>query len=99
KQNVMGVSDEARLYADIVNQSTHGIYVIEQESLKLLYVNHAMEEMFANAGIHNYLGEKCFCALRHRNEPCKECFAYPIINADEPREVYLDFLSAYYSVV
>ncbi|MEF9954525.1 MAG: hypothetical protein RR785_04585, partial [Clostridium sp.] len=92
------LSDESQLYREIVRQSTLGVYVIEQESYKLLYANDALEEILASVGIHEYLGQKCYCALRYRNQPCEDCFAYPPTDVGEPREVYLDFLSKYYSV-
>ncbi|MEG2699617.1 MAG: ATP-binding protein [Hungatella sp.] len=86
-------------YYDIVRQSTNGVYVIEQESYKVLYANNAMEQIFADAKIQNYLGEKCYCALRHRDTPCRECFV-PLADWEgEARETYLDFLSKCYSVV
>ncbi|MEG0834495.1 MAG: ATP-binding protein [Christensenellaceae bacterium] len=92
------LTDEARLYCEIVRQSTDGVYVVEQNSYKLLYANNAMEKIFADVGIHDYKGQICYDALRKRNEPCEYCFACHAACADEPRETYLDSLSKYYSV-
>ncbi|MEG2039149.1 MAG: hypothetical protein RRZ73_05425, partial [Oscillospiraceae bacterium] len=92
------LSDEVKLYCEIVRQSTDGVYVIEQKSHKLLYANDAMDEILATVGISNYVGKKCHYALRNCEEPCKDCFAYPPTNVGESREIYLDFLSKYYSV-
>ncbi|MEG2783753.1 MAG: ATP-binding protein [Lachnospiraceae bacterium] len=90
--------DKLRLYGDILSQSSHGIYVIEKASHKLLYANSAMEKIFASVNIENYLGEKCYCVLWKRDRPCKECFVSSIMKSGEPSEIYLDFLSKYYSV-
>ncbi|MEG0145799.1 MAG: hypothetical protein RR739_07005, partial [Clostridia bacterium] len=92
------MSDEARLYCEIVRKSTDGVYVIEQGSHKLLYANNAMDEILATVGIRDYVGKKCHCALRNRDQPCEDCFAYPPTRAGKSREIYLDFLAKYYSV-
>ncbi|MEG1579514.1 MAG: hypothetical protein RR336_12195, partial [Oscillospiraceae bacterium] len=92
------LSDEARLYCDIVRHSTDGVYVIAQASHQLLYANNAMDAILATMGIRDYMGENCYCALRHQDKPCEDCFASPPTNLGEPREIYLDFLSKYYSV-
>ncbi|MEG2000907.1 MAG: hypothetical protein RR053_05910, partial [Evtepia sp.] len=91
-------TDESRLYCDIVRQSTDGVYVIEQESHKLLYANDAMEVILKQVGIRDYVGQICYCVLRHRDQPCLDCVAYPPTRVGEAREVYVDFLSKYYSV-
>ncbi|MEG0935694.1 MAG: ATP-binding protein [Clostridia bacterium] len=95
---VAEMSDEARLYCEIVRKSTDGVYVIEQGSHKLLYANNAMDEILATVGIRDYVGKKCHCALRNRDQPCEDCFAYPPTRAGKSREIYLDFLAKYYSV-
>ncbi|MEG0780723.1 MAG: PAS domain-containing protein, partial [Oscillospiraceae bacterium] len=91
-------ADESRLYGDIVRHSTDGVYVLEQGSYKLLYANDAMEAIFRSVGIQDYQGKACYCALRRRTQPCEDCFVYPPTNVGESREIYLDFLSRYYSV-
>ncbi|MEG0779455.1 MAG: ATP-binding protein [Oscillospiraceae bacterium] len=92
------LSDEVRLYCEIIRQSTDGVYVVERASHKLLYANNAMDEILATVGIHDYVGQTCYCALRHRDKPCEDCFACPPTDVDESREIYLDFLSRHYSV-
>ncbi|MEG1584626.1 MAG: PAS domain-containing protein, partial [Anaerovorax sp.] len=99
QQEELRLWDESRLYFDILRRSTNGVYVIEQESYELLYANNEMEQIFADVGIHNYLSKKCYCALRHLDGPCDNCFATAGENTGESHEVYLDFLSKYYSVV
>ncbi|MEG1895915.1 MAG: hypothetical protein RR162_06710, partial [Oscillospiraceae bacterium] len=91
--------DEYYLYEDIVNHSTNGVYVIGENSHKLLYINKEMEKILAEEGIGDAIGKKCYCALRHKNSPCEECFAYPSFDTEYPQEVYIDILSKYYSVV
>ncbi|MEG0339717.1 MAG: PAS domain-containing protein, partial [Oscillospiraceae bacterium] len=98
KQKLMGISDEARLYGDIIQQSTNGVYVIEKKTYKLLYVNKAMKGILAGVDIKDYLGKKCYCALRQREYPCEECFINTAENISKQGEAYLDFLSKYYSV-
>ncbi|MEG1808316.1 MAG: PAS domain-containing protein [Oscillospiraceae bacterium] len=93
-----GISDELKLYSNIVHQATNCVYVIERDSHKLLYVNSAMEKMLARSGIHDCLGKKCYCALRDQDKPCEECLAYSTADTIEPREVYINALSRYYSI-
>ncbi|MEG2744521.1 MAG: PAS domain-containing protein [Oscillospiraceae bacterium] len=95
----VGMSDESLLYYDIVRRSTNGVYVIEKESFKLLYTNNAMEEILAGFGLTDFLGKKCHRVLRNREQPCENCFACSSKNPGEPQELYLDFLSKYYSAV
>ncbi|MEG0109305.1 MAG: PAS domain-containing protein, partial [Lachnospiraceae bacterium] len=99
KQDVNNVLDESKLYGEIVYRSTHGIYVVEQESYRLLYTNNAMDQILASMEIKDYLGKKCYCAFRQCNQPCEECFVSMTSHTGESQEVYLEFLSAYYSVV
>ncbi|MEG2192872.1 MAG: PAS domain-containing protein, partial [Oscillospiraceae bacterium] len=94
----MEISNKSHAFYDIVNQSANGIYVIEQQSCKLLYVNKAMAHILDMAGIHNYLGEKCYRTLKQLDEPCSDCLANPTGNEGENRELFIDFLSKYYSV-
>lgn len=65
-----GMSEEARLFQSIVNESVDGIYVIGSENYDLLYVNES-KELF-NGG-QNYPGQKCYEALRGKTAPCEYC--------------------------
>ncbi|MEG0019737.1 MAG: PAS domain-containing protein, partial [Oscillospiraceae bacterium] len=97
QSNAAGIFDDSSLFS--VCQSTHGIYVVEKDSHKLLYANKAMEDILASEGICNFLGQKCHCVLRHKSHPCDECIALLSPNTSDPQEIYLDFLSKYYSVI
>ncbi|MEG2008652.1 MAG: ATP-binding protein [Oscillospiraceae bacterium] len=92
------MSDESRLYSEIVHRSTNGVYVVEQGSYNLLYANSAMEEILDDVGIHDYLGQKCYFALRQLDSPCRNCFTCRANGEGKTHEVYLDFLRKYYSV-
>lgn len=65
-----GMSEEARLFQSIVNESIDGIYVIGRENYDLLYVNES-KDLFS--GGQNYPGQKCFEALRGKTAPCEYC--------------------------
>lgn len=65
-----GMSEEARLFQSIVNESVDGIYVIGRENYDLLYVNES-KDIF-NGG-QTYSGQKCFEALRGKTAPCEYC--------------------------
>ncbi|WP_125140502.1 PAS domain-containing protein [Clostridium transplantifaecale] len=65
-----GMSEEARLFQSIVNESADGVYVIARENYDLLYVNES-KELFG--GGQNYPGQKCYEALRGKTAPCDYC--------------------------
>ncbi|MEF9865143.1 MAG: ATP-binding protein [Oscillospiraceae bacterium] len=97
KHEQIDVSDESLLYGDILRQSTHGVYVIEQKTYKLLYANGAMNRIFESAGIQDYLGQKCYEAIRKRSKPCDNCSIFRPKESGEKHEDYLEFLSRHYS--
>lgn len=60
-----------------------------------------MEKILKSVGIRDFLGKKCYCALRNRDTPCEGCFVDPSSDDDNTvstEEVYLEFLSKYFSV-
>lgn len=65
-----GMSEEARLFQSIVNESVNGIYVIGRDNYDLLYVNES-KDLFS--GGHNYPGQKCYEKLRGKTAPCEYC--------------------------
>ncbi|MEG1497455.1 MAG: PAS domain-containing protein [Clostridiales bacterium] len=95
---LVGMSDESQLYYDIVHHSTNGVYVIEENSHKLLYANNEMEQILAKVNIHDFIGKKCYRALKNFDKPCEECIAYPSNNEGKGNEIYVDFLEKYYFV-
>lgn len=65
-----GMTDEARLFESIANESVDGIYVVGRENYDLLYVNES-KEMFGKG--RNFMGRKCYEALHGRAAPCEFC--------------------------
>lgn len=66
-----GMSSETRMFQNIVDQSADGIYVIGRENYELLYFNE-YKPLFTAEKI--CLGQKCYTALQHKNQPCEFCF-------------------------
>lgn len=65
-----GMSEEARLFQSIVNESVDGIYVIGRDNYDLLYVNES-KDLFSCG--QNYPGQKCYEKLRGKTAPCEYC--------------------------
>ncbi|MEG1727420.1 MAG: ATP-binding protein [Acidaminococcaceae bacterium] len=74
-------------------------YVIEKSSYKLVYANEAIQQLLAEAGINDYLGRKCYELFRQRQAPCEHCLARLAEKEGELHEVYIEFLSQYFSVL
>lgn len=66
----MGMSDEARLFQEMANDTADGIYVIGKENKELFYVNES-EKLFVKG--RPCLGMKCYTALHGKSEPCEFC--------------------------
>ena len=95
----MRMSDESRLYREIANESTNGIYVISKAERRLLYMNRQMGAALELAGTQLHLGELCHCVLRQRETPCPDCPVFFQEDEGKPREVYISSLEKYFSVV
>ncbi|MDC0700536.1 PAS domain-containing protein, partial [Blautia wexlerae] len=65
-----GMPPEARLFQSIANDTGDEIYVIDQKSYELLYVNES-EHAFSNGS--NCIGQKCYAALQGKDAPCAFC--------------------------
>lgn len=65
-----GMSEEARLYQSIANETADGIYVVDKESYDLLYANES-ESLFKRE--KSCVGQKCYEALHGKKEPCAFC--------------------------
>lgn len=65
-----GISEEARLFQDIANETADGIYVIDRDNYDLLYVNESKELFVKGKGC---LGQKCYAALHGKEAPCEFC--------------------------
>ncbi|MEG1346258.1 MAG: PAS domain-containing protein, partial [Acidaminococcaceae bacterium] len=74
-------------------------YVIEKSSYKLVYANEAIQQLLAKVGINDYLGRKCYELFRQRQAPCEHCLAHLAEKEGELHEVYIEFLSQYFSVL
>lgn len=65
-----GMSAEGRLYQELMDETADGIYVVDQQTYDLLYVNEP-KRLFT--GGHNLLGQKCYQALHNQPQPCAFC--------------------------
>ena len=65
-----GISEEARLFQSIANETADAIYVIARDNYDLLYVNES-KSLFAQG--KNPLGQKCYAALHGQDKPCSFC--------------------------
>lgn len=66
-----GMSEEARLFQQITNETAQGIYVVACDSYKLLYYNETTKLFLQKSS--NALGEKCYVALHKQTQPCSWC--------------------------
>lgn len=73
-----GMSEEAKLFQQISNETAQGIYVIDRGNYNLLYYNEN-KPLFLNDG-GNVLGQKCYAALHGLAAPCPIC---PLLPASE----------------
>ncbi|MEG1973258.1 MAG: hypothetical protein RR315_08845, partial [Oscillospiraceae bacterium] len=99
ENNYNNSSEKDELSSCLIGTVPVGIYVVAQKSYKLLYANKEMEEIFANAGIYDYLGVPCYSAFKKLHKPCEECIISLSENMEKDPEIYLDFLSKYYSAI
>lgn len=65
-----GMPPEARLFQSIANDTGDEIYVIDQKTYELLYVNES-EHVFSKGS--SCVGQKCYAALQGKNKPCAFC--------------------------
>lgn len=65
------VSEEERLeYKAILDNMSSVIYVVDTESLEILYMNSEAKKM---TGTYNYFGCKCYQIFMGGKEPCPDC--------------------------
>lgn len=65
-----GMPPEARLFQNIANDTGDEIYVIDQKSYELLYVNESGHTFSKGK---NCVGQKCYAALQGKDAPCAFC--------------------------
>lgn len=65
-----GISEETRLYQEIVNETADGVYIIDRNTYELLYVNES-KKLFLQQP--DCVGQKCYAALHGRQSPCPFC--------------------------
>ena len=94
----MGMSQESRLYQDIANHSTNGIYVIDKKDHKLLYLNSQLKQTLKEYGTESFVGDACYRVLRHNETPCQDCAVFCGVEAGRPKEVYISHLGKYFSI-
>ena len=65
-----GMSAEARLFQNMADEMTDGIYVIDKANYDLLYANEPRNSIMKGT---DYLGKKCYEILFHKDAPCEFC--------------------------
>lgn len=65
-----GMSEEAKLYQSIANETVDGIYVVDKNSYDLLYTNESKKLFMPEPGC---VGQKCYMALHGNTSPCDFC--------------------------
>ena len=71
----MPVPKEVERYAEIINESSNGVMVADQETDEILFVNERFKEMF-DRGDEEAVGRKCYEFTRRYHQSCKECYKY-----------------------
>ncbi len=67
-----GMSDEAKMYRKILKDSYTGVFVVDDDSYTLLYINDAMHSL----GIvrdDEAIGKKCYEVFYGKDKPCEHC--------------------------
>ena len=64
------MSAEARLFQNMADEMTDGIYVIDKANYDLLYANEPRNSIMKGT---DYLGKKCYEILFHKDAPCEFC--------------------------
>lgn len=80
-----GMSEEAKLFQQISNETAQGIYVIDRGNYNLLYYNEN-KPLFLNDG-GNVLGQKCYAALHGLAAPCPICPLLPASENEQRQEL------------
>lgn len=65
-----GMTAESRLFESIADEMADGLYVIDQQTYDILYINEPFELFRREA---NFGGRKCYEALRGESAPCTRC--------------------------
>ena len=91
---ITGMSPEARLFQSIANEAADGIYVIDQESYELLYVNES-RELFSSRP--HRVGDKCYAALHGRSTPCPFCTLGKGRDEDQEYEIAVEGTDRFYT--
>lgn len=60
------------LYQSILDETETGVYVRDRNTYELLYINRKACEIFG-VNAQQAVGKRCFYALYHQREACKEC--------------------------
>lgn len=77
-----GMSEEAKLFQQIINETAHGIYVVDKNNYDLLYYNENIPLLLQNKT--KVFAEKCYSALRGNKQPCHHCPLNQQPSSDKP---------------
>ena len=89
-----GMSEEARSFQSIANETTDGVYVIDKESYELLYANES--KTLFREGPHS-VGQKCYSALHGKERPCEFCTLKTHLPDGEEHEIDVDGTDKFYT--
>ncbi|MDD3615061.1 MAG: response regulator [Lachnospiraceae bacterium] len=93
-----GLSEELKIYYDIANESTNGIYVIDKCTDDILYTNRALEDDLKNKGKQEIIGTKCYKLLHNRTEKCARCAAARAKEEGHACQMYNAYFHKHYMV-
>ncbi|MDD3429011.1 MAG: PAS domain-containing protein [Oscillospiraceae bacterium] len=65
--------DLGLLYEQVLLQSSHAIYICNQQDHSILFANNAILKFTGGTDVNEYLGKKCYETLMHRSTPCPFC--------------------------
>lgn len=88
------ISAESRLFQNIANEMTDGIYVIDRENHDLLYANES-KNIFGE--ITDKVGRKCYSALFGKQVPCDFCMLENHAGDGDEHEVEVENSGKFFS--
>ncbi|MEG1863611.1 MAG: PAS domain-containing protein, partial [Oscillospiraceae bacterium] len=65
-------SKKMQSYDDLLNYTTHAIYISDADTYEMLYLNRTGAKLFGQEG-ESYLGKKCYEVLYGYKSPCQFC--------------------------
>jgi signal transduction histidine kinase len=83
-EQALSVSNER--FIAVLDSIEANIYVADMQTLKILFINKKMVEMFGE----NLIGRPCWEGIRNQNEPCMNCTNDKLLDSNgQPKGVYV----------